>query len=164
MIVAVAPVGVVQVIAHEIVLVIAVGDGFMAAAGAVVVAAGVPRTRVCGRARFGVGRARREAAFVDMVPVDRVQMAVVKIVRVTFVLDRGVPATRPMGMLVRLVRLVFHGSLLSAPLRRAPSLAERNDEANPADVNRGARDRPRVVGPTSRSLSYGDDAGASALR
>jgi hypothetical protein len=46
--------------------------------------------------------------FVHVIPVDVVEMAVVQIIRVAIVADRGVPAIRP--MLVSMVGVVFLGA------------------------------------------------------
>jgi hypothetical protein len=105
-VVAVVAVRVVQVAAHQIVGVIAVGHGLVAAIGAVLVADGVA----------GAGVLRRAIRRVRGPDLDRVlahaavrsgvvQMAVVKVIGVVAVLDRGVTTARTVRVIVILVRV-----------------------------------------------------------
>jgi hypothetical protein len=94
MIVAMRSMRVVQVAVDEIVDVIAVGDGFVAATGAVLVVGRVTAAAV-GRGAVGrVGSTDGERVLFDGSALGRVvQMAVVQVVGVPVVLDAGVPAS-----------------------------------------------------------------------
>jgi hypothetical protein len=110
-IVAVAPVRVMQMTVDDVVGVVAVGDRVVAAAGAVLVGAIVLAAVVRRRARGRVRAAYGERVLVDVVAVDVMEMAVVKEVLMAIVLDRLVAAVRAVGVGVLVVRLVFgaHG-------------------------------------------------------
>src|SRR5262245_45995179 len=88
---------------HKIVDVIAVRHGFMPAARAMPVSALVFR-----RAAVGVGGVDRKGMFVDMIPMHMVQMAVVQIVDVAVVTNRGMPAV--WTVLMGMVGMVLLGS------------------------------------------------------
>lgn len=83
---------VVQVAVDEIVHVVAVRDGFVSAAVAVDVARFVSVAGVVGRADGGMGVAHLDAVLVDVVFMRKMQMAVVEVIHVIAVLDRGVTA------------------------------------------------------------------------
>ena len=91
-VVAVAPVRVVQVAGDKIVHVIAVRHRFMAAAGPVNVARLMPRAGMLRGADGGIGSAHFDDVLVVMVAVRRMQVAVVQIIDVAAVLDGGVAA------------------------------------------------------------------------
>lgn len=105
----------VQVAADEVVGVIAVGHGFVAAAGAVLMALLVFAAVVSRRARGRIGAADFELVLLDVLAVLMVQMAVVEIIDVAVVFHRGVAAVRT--VLVVVVRvLVSQGQ---SPFRAA---------------------------------------------
>ena len=111
MIVAVPAVRVVQVIADEVVDVVAVRHGLVAAAGAVHVAGRVARARVARRAARGVRHVDRDRALVDVAAVGRVQVTVVKVVDVIAVADGDVTATVTVLVLVLVMdRMLAHQS------------------------------------------------------
>lgn len=92
MVVAVAAVGMVQVAAHEVVHVVAVRHGLVAAAGPVDVALIVAAAGVGRRAGVGIRGADGEAVLVHMPAVDVVKVAVVQKVHMAVVADGGVAA------------------------------------------------------------------------
>jgi hypothetical protein len=92
MIVAVGPVRVVQVLTHQVVDVVTVRDGLVAARRPVHVAGLVIPAAVCRRAGVGVGGANRDDVFVDVGLVREMQVPVVQVVGVTVVTDGGVAA------------------------------------------------------------------------
>jgi hypothetical protein len=107
MIVAVTVVHVVQVPADDVVRVIAVRDGFVAAPEPMGVAIVVAGAGVCGGARRRVLAADGERVLIDVVSVDMVEMPVVEVVLVTFVLDGSVPAAGAVNVVVLGVGLVL---------------------------------------------------------
>jgi hypothetical protein len=110
-IVAVAPVRVMQMAIDDVVGVIAVGDRVVAAVSAVLMSVVVLTAVVRRRARGRVRAADGEGVLVDVIAVDVMKMAVVKEVMMAIVLDRLVAAARAVGVGVLVVRLVFgaHG-------------------------------------------------------
>jgi hypothetical protein len=99
-IVAMIAVGMMQVPLDQKVDVVAMRDGLVPAAGAVLVAA-LDVRRAAGRIR----RADRDRMLVDVIAVHVMQVAVVQIVDMTLVADRRVPAAR--AMLVRVVGVML---------------------------------------------------------
>jgi hypothetical protein len=93
MVVAVVAVGVMEVAVDEVVDVVAVGDGGMAAVGAVLVAFFVAVAGVLGSAIGGVGFVDGQGMLLNLVPFDVVQMAVVQVIDVAVVDDAGVATT-----------------------------------------------------------------------
>jgi hypothetical protein len=104
-IVAVVAVRVVQVAAHDVVGVIPVRNRLVTAPRPVDVPGGVPAAvvRRCTTGRVGGGDI--QVVLVHMVAVRVVQVAVVQVVGVAVVLDGGVPAPRPVLMVVVVVLL-----------------------------------------------------------
>lgn len=98
MVVAVATVGMMQMAIDEVVDVVAVGNGFVAAAGAVDMSGVMRATGVPRGAGSRVGGGEADRVFVDMTVMKMVQMAIVQIVDVIFMLDGGMTAAG--GMLV----------------------------------------------------------------
>lgn len=103
---------VVQVVADEVVEVVAVRNCLVAAARPVAVVAVVLATPVVGGAVRGVGFGHRECVLVPVAVVRAVQVAVVEIVDVIVVPDRRVAAAGPVLMLVQVVNFVVmaHGA------------------------------------------------------
>ena len=101
MVVAVVTVRMVQMAIDEVIDVVAMRHGFVAAAGAVDVSGFVAAAVVVGRAGVRVGGADGDAVFIDVVAVRVVQVAVVQVINVAFVFDGGVAAVR--AVLVRVV-------------------------------------------------------------
>jgi hypothetical protein len=100
MIITMPPVRVVQVIAHEVIHVVAVRDGLVAAAGAVRVACFMLSARVPRCARAGVRGAHVEAMLHHALAFLVMQVAVVEIVRVAVVRHGRVAAPRTVAMRV----------------------------------------------------------------
>jgi hypothetical protein len=100
MVVAVVAVGMMEMVADEIVDVVAVRDRVVAAPRAMGVVGRVPAAGVLGRAIARIGATDGEHVLVDMVLVDVVEMPIVQVVRVAVVLDGGMAAPRPVGMVV----------------------------------------------------------------
>ena len=110
MVVAVIPVRVVQVTVDEIVDVIAVRNGFVAATGAVYVRSIMSAASVI---RCAVGRVLTtdfDLVLVDVVAVHVVQVTVMQVVHVAVVLHRGMTAVGTMGVVV--VRVFFTAHLI----------------------------------------------------
>jgi hypothetical protein len=93
-------VGMMQMPVHQIVHMVAVRDGLMAAAGAMLVTAPYFR-RAAGR----IAQINSDHMLVDVIVMHVVQMAVMQIVDVVFMADRGVTAV--WAMLMRVVRMVL---------------------------------------------------------
>jgi hypothetical protein len=102
MVIAMALARVVQVAVHEIIGVIAVRHGFVAAIRTMLVALLMTATVMCGRAAGGIFRIDGNHVLLDLVAVLMVQVAVVQIVDMALVLDSGVAAFRAV-----LVRVTF---------------------------------------------------------
>lgn len=107
MIVAVITMGMVQVAVHEIAHMIAMGHRLVAAAGAMDMTGLVAAAIVLRRALIGIGGAHLDHMFVDMVPVGMVEMAVMQIVHMVAVLDRGMAAIGAVLVGMVLVDFVF---------------------------------------------------------
>ena len=107
-VVAVAAVRVMQVAVDEVVDVVTVGHGLVAAAGAVHVVAGVPATVVARGAGPGVGGVDLDLALVRMALVRAMHVAVVQIADVVTVLEGGVAAIRAVGVVVVVVLVAVH--------------------------------------------------------
>jgi hypothetical protein len=93
----------VQPAVHDIVDMVAMRHLFMSAVRAVCVRAVDLR-----RAFHRICRVDRDDMFVDMIPVHMVEMAIVKIIHVAIVADRGVPALR--AVLVSVIGVVLFGT------------------------------------------------------
>ena len=106
MIVAVIAVRVVQVPADEIVGVVAVGNRFVSAIRAMSVPLIVSATAVRGRALLWIRGIDRDAALIDVVAVDVMQMPLVQVVAVVAMVNALVATAGLMDMLVCRVRLV----------------------------------------------------------
>jgi hypothetical protein len=94
-IVAVPTVRMMQVVRDEVVHVIAVRDGLVAATLGVLVSGGVAAAGVARHAPIRVGGSDREAMIVHVTGVEVVKVPVVQVVRVSLVTNGGVPAARP---------------------------------------------------------------------
>jgi hypothetical protein len=89
-IVAVILVRMMQVAVDQVIDMVAVRDGFVAAARAVLMGPVVSAAGVFGRARGRVGGADLKLMLLDSLSAHVVKVAVVQVVRVVAVLDRGV--------------------------------------------------------------------------
>jgi hypothetical protein len=107
----------VQPAVHEIVDMVAMRHRFMAAVRTVFVRAVDFR-----RAVHGIFIADRDGMFVDVILVHMVKMAIVKIIHMAVMANRGVPACR--AMLMRMIGMVFLGACghVDAPCLRSPIL------------------------------------------
>jgi hypothetical protein len=115
-IVAVARMRVMQVTIDQVVDMVAMWNGLVAASRTVNVSGHVTVTRVPGRAAGGMHRIDCDRALVDVIAVDVVQMAFVEIVDVAVVFDGAMAATRAVDVIVLRMNLVVahHGSFRSA--------------------------------------------------
>lgn len=113
MIVAVVAVRMVQVALDEVVHVVAVGHGFVAAPRAVLVVGGVAVAVVVRSACIGILRADLDRMLVIVALVGVMEVAVVQIVDVTVVFDGSVPAAGAVDMLVVWMDYVFGHDLHS---------------------------------------------------
>ncbi len=115
-VVAVAPVRVVEVIADQVVDVIAVGHGFMATARTVNMAGLVAPADVLRRAGIGVPGRNFQRALVDVIAVHGVQAAVVQVVHVASVADGRVAAALAVDVRVlRMDPVLRHGQTSVIP-------------------------------------------------
>jgi hypothetical protein len=103
--------GMVQVTVHEVVNVVAMGNGLVPTVGAVHVVMVMTGTVVCWGARGGVDRVDIEGVLVDMVCVDMVKVAIVQVVDMVVVPNRCVPTALSMRVLVvwMLIAVRRHG-------------------------------------------------------
>jgi hypothetical protein len=97
----------VQMALYEIVRMVAVPDRFVPAARSMDVVRCMGAALVVGCTAVLIGRAGRKRVLVHMIAVDMVQVAVMKIIDMPVVTDRGVSAVRAMDMRVP---LLFHAS------------------------------------------------------
>ena len=95
----------------DVVDVIAMGNGFVTATGAMGVGGIVAAASVIGCARRWVVAADRELVLVDMIAMRMVQMAVMQVVDVTVMLDLGVAAVSAMLVVVIVVGVAAHTML-----------------------------------------------------
>ena len=100
MIVAVAVVWVVQVSVHQVVYVVAMGDGFVTAARPMDMVRIVPAAAVIRRACIRVGLRDGDRMLVDMAVVWVVQVSVMEVVDVPVMQDGLVAAVGPVDMVV----------------------------------------------------------------
>lgn len=138
MVVTVGAVGVVEMAVDEVVHMVAMRHGLVAAARAVDVIGRVAAAGVGRRAGVGVGGADSQPVLVHVVPVDVVEMAVVEVVHMAFVPHGGVAAAG--AVLVGVVGMrdaVVHGSGSSGfRTGNAPANGE-SDTFWPSAVNPG---------------------------
>jgi hypothetical protein len=99
-VVAVAIVHMMEVAVDDVVDVVAVGHRIVTAALSMHVASRVAAACVAGRARLRVVRVYRDRAFIDMVAVNPVKVAVVHVVDMAVMLDGAVTAGRAMDVAV----------------------------------------------------------------
>src|SRR5205807_2193763 len=99
-VVAVAAVRVVQMALHQVIGVVAVRHGFMAAARAVLVGLVMAAAGVLGRAFAGVLLAHRQLVLFHVLALNVVQVAIVQVIDVAVMLDGGVPAAGAVLMVV----------------------------------------------------------------
>jgi len=111
-----AVVRVVQVAGHDVVAVVSVRNRLVSAVLAVDVAFGVARAAVRRRASSRILRPDLERALVDVTVVGMMQVAIMKVVDVTFVLNGRVAASAPVVVIVVGVSVVRHGVIeISCP-------------------------------------------------
>ena len=99
-VVAVAVVGVVQMAVHQIVHMVAVGHGRVAAAGAVHMVGGVAAAFVAVAAAVRIAGRHLNAVLVHVVAVGVVQMAIVQIVQMAVVFHRRVATAGAVDMVM----------------------------------------------------------------
>jgi len=104
-IVAVVAMRVMQVAVHEIINVVAMGNGFMPAAGAMLVVGVVTAALMFGRALLRILAADVNDVLVHMVLVRMMEVAIVEIIDMAVVHDRRVSASGAVDMIV--VRVLF---------------------------------------------------------
>ncbi|MGH9548929.1 MAG: hypothetical protein ACRD3W_06115 [Terriglobales bacterium] len=103
MIVAVVTVRMMQLALYEVINMVAMRDGFVSAVWTVVM-----RTTDFRRAAHGICSAHSDHMFVDVIPMHMVKMAVVKIVYMTIMANRGVSAV--WAVLMGMVGMVVLGA------------------------------------------------------
>ena len=109
MIVAVPSVRVVKMPRDEVVDVVPVRHGFVAAAGPMLVSLVVAAASVGGRAHARVGPVDRDRVLVDVIAVRMVQMAIVEVVGVAIVLHGPMAAAGAVLVgVVRVARVLGH--------------------------------------------------------
>jgi hypothetical protein len=108
MIIAVPVVRMVQMSGNEVIVVVAVRDGFVPAIRPVNRALAVPPTDVWRRAGAWVLRAYVEPTFVDVTVVSMMEVAIVQVVDVTSMVDGRVAAVIAVDVVVMVVCLVGH--------------------------------------------------------
>ena len=102
-VVAVVAMRVMQAAVDDVVDVVAVGNGFVAAAGAVNVARLVAFAGLAGRAAVRIGFGHANDVLVDVIAMRVVQVTIVHIVDMAFVADGGMAAAGAVGVVVMLV-------------------------------------------------------------
>ncbi len=107
MVVAVAVVRMVQVAIYQIVHVIAVGNGFMTAAGTMNVLCVVARAIMAAGAIRGIVGVYIQGMLIHVIAVNMVQVAVVQVIDVVAMLDGGVAAIETMLMVMVFVFLAL---------------------------------------------------------
>ena len=105
MIIAVVAVRLMQVTVDDVVSMVAVWNGGVAAGGVVNVAGGLFVRAMAGCALIGIRGTHGDGVVIHVRTVDLMQMAVVEVVGVAVVLDGGVAATCPVLMRVSLSML-----------------------------------------------------------
>jgi hypothetical protein len=118
-----------EMVADEIVHMVAVGNPGVPAVGAVDMRVVVAAAAVLRRARVRVGDAHLEHVLVDVIAVGMVEMPVVEVVDVSFVLDSDVAAARPVLVRMALMESMFgrsHGASVRAVPSRFPQLRMRH--------------------------------------
>lgn len=144
-VVAVPVVLVVEVSVHQVVDVVAVGNGRVSAVGTVHVIGVVTAAAMTVGAGFWVGATDLDAMFVYMIAVGMMQMSVVEVVDMSVVLDGDVAAVGAVDMIVFGVLVaVAHGFLAAKPLCRS-AVALRDKGTAPllsSKFEAGARGRP----------------------
>lgn len=100
-----------EVPGNEIVDMVAVRNGFMAAAGSVEVGGIVSAASVGGGASVGIRRGDGKNVLVDVVTVGLVEMAIMQVVDVAIMQDGGMAAAGAMLVWVGLVNFVIHDGL-----------------------------------------------------
>ena len=150
MVIAVAAVGVVQMTGDQVVEVVRVGHGLVAATGTVLVRTVMRAAGVAGGALVRVGSARGQAVLVHVIAMLVMQVPVVQIVRVTLVAHGAMAAAWGVGMgSVVLVLGAAHRRLLgpgasttlvggSSVLPRCQAAGERSSSALAAIVKYAA--------------------------
>jgi hypothetical protein len=98
MIIAVVAVRMMQVSLDQIIGMVPVRHGFMAAARAMTMSRIMTAAAVVRRAALGIRGAHFNDVLVDMILVRMMQMAVMKIIDVSLMPDRDMPAARSMDM------------------------------------------------------------------
>jgi hypothetical protein len=101
--------GMMQVTAHEVIGVVAMRDGWVAAFRSMAVP-GVVAGALMGRCTLGwIGAADRDGALVHVIAVRAMHVAIMQIIDVAVVLDGDVTAARLMGVIMaRVCRMLAH--------------------------------------------------------
>ncbi len=100
MVVAVVAMGVVQVATHEVIDMVAMGNGLVPATGSVAVPGIVSAAGMGGSAGGGIVGIHRQAVFLDTRGAHMVQVAVMKVIDMVAMLDRRVAASGAVLMVV----------------------------------------------------------------
>ncbi|EWH01424.1 hypothetical protein Q427_14160 [Halomonas sp. BC04] len=113
MVVAVIPMGMVQMAIHQVVDMVAVGHRLMAAPGTVDMVWVMPLALVARRAAIRVGVTDLDHMLVDMILMGMMQMPIVKVVDMAVVFDSRVAAARAVLVIMLGMNLAAHGHLHS---------------------------------------------------
>jgi hypothetical protein len=98
---------------HQIVGVVAVWNRFVAASGSMLVVLIVTTAIMSGRARCGITRAYGDHMLINMAGMQVVHVSVMEIIRVSFVFNGSVSATRAVLMRMAVVPIACHDLLPS---------------------------------------------------
>lgn len=107
MVIAVIAIGMMEVAIDQVIDVVSVGNGRVPAVGSVLVTGGVSAAIVACGAACWIGGVHLQRVFVHMILMRGVQVAVVQVVGVTVVLDRGMAAALAVLMGMILVNFVL---------------------------------------------------------
>jgi hypothetical protein len=151
MIVTVVAMRMVQVAIDQVIRVVAVRDGFMTAAGAVLVSALVAGTLVLRRAGGRVIGIDRQPVFLNSARGHVVEVAIVEIIHVAVVVDGRVPAAGTVLMVVLRVIRVFTCQGQSS--FRVGSSAGRTTRAGAASNSAACSSALLIRSATCRSVS-----------
>ena len=108
MVITVVAVGMVQVPINQIIDMVTMGDGFVAASGSVHMGSIVPGALMRGGAVCWVGTGYTDGVLVNVIAVGVMQVPVVKVINVAIMGDGRMPAIWAMGMRVVWVLVARH--------------------------------------------------------
>jgi hypothetical protein len=137
MVVAMVPMRMVKVIAHQVIGVIAMWYGLMPAALTMTVIVAMRSAAVLGGTVGRVGAVHRQFMLVDMITVRVMHVAIVEVIGVTVVNHRDVPTIGAVLMVVVLVRVMCH--VPTSPVRETFFALSRPAATTVLEFQAGAR-------------------------